>query len=54
LRIFFDRGLKIAIKVQEKVGKLLKDFSAALEASKEMKELKEDVENFAKTFPMPG
>jgi len=51
---FFDRGLKIAVKIQEKVGKLLKDFSAALETSEDMKQLKEEVESFAKGFPMPG
>jgi len=51
---FLDRGMKIAIVVQEKVGKLLKDFTAALETSTEMKALKADVEKFARGFPMPG
>jgi len=51
---FLDRGMKIAIAVQEKVGKLLKDFTAALEKSDEMKALREDVEKFARDFPMPG
>jgi glycine hydroxymethyltransferase len=51
---FLDRGCQIAIKIQETVGKLLKDFVPALEASEELKALKEEVRVFAVKFPMPG
>jgi len=51
---FLDRGVKIAIEVQNKVGKMLKDFTPALETSEEVKNLRRDVEEFAKNFPMPG
>lgn len=51
---FLDRGLKIAVEVQKKVGKLLKDFTPALEASEDVKKLRHEVEEFASRFPMPG
>eukprot|EP01102_Stenamoeba_stenopodia_P005660 TRINITY_DN16404_c0_g1_i1.p1 TRINITY_DN16404_c0_g1~~TRINITY_DN16404_c0_g1_i1.p1 ORF type:complete len:469 (+),score=106.28 TRINITY_DN16404_c0_g1_i1:119-1525(+) len=51
---FLDRGCQIAIKIQEKVGKLLKDFVPALESNEELKALREDVRAFAVKFPMPG
>jgi len=51
---YLDRGVKIAIAIQEKNGKLLKDFMPALESSSELKALKAEVEQFSKGFPMPG
>jgi len=51
---FLDRGLKIALKIQEKQGKMLKDFVAGLDHDEELKQLKADVEEFASKFPMPG
>jgi len=51
---FLDRGLKIAIRIQEKSGKLLKNFILALPDDEEIKKMKEDVEAFSSKFPMPG
>jgi len=44
----------VAIAIQEKAGKQLKDFVVAAEASEEVKAIKADVEAFARSFPMPG
>lgn len=51
---FLDRGVKIAIEIQSKVGKLMKDFTPAVENSEEIKNLRHEVEEFASKFPMPG
>jgi len=51
---FLDRGCNIALAIQSKVGKQLKDFAPALESSEELKQLKKEVESFAKSFPFPG
>lgn len=49
-----DEGIKIAIDIQNRVGKKLADFSAALESSQEVIALREKVNVFARKFPMPG
>jgi len=51
---FLDRGVKIALETQNKVGKKLADFIAALEKSEEVKQLKKEVEEYSKKFPFPG
>jgi len=51
---FLDQGIKLATAIQVKSGKALKDFTAAAEASEEVKSLKKQVEEFAKSFPFPG
>jgi glycine hydroxymethyltransferase len=51
---FLDRGAKIAIDIQNKVGKKLTDFVAALNGNEELKKLSEDVKAFAGKFPLPG
>ena len=51
---FLDRAVKIALVVQETSGKMIKDFVDALEGHKEVAELKKDVREFARSFPMPG
>lgn len=49
------RAVQIALTVQEKAGsKLLKDFLAALEGNPELEQLKSEVHDFARSFPMPG
>jgi len=50
---FLDRTIKIALKVQEKAGKLIKNFFPALEAEEDLKTLKKDVEDFVTKFPLP-
>lgn len=40
--------------MQDAHGKKLQDFVAALPNNAELKALKEEVEAFAKTFPIPG
>jgi len=51
---FLDRSVKIAVEVQKKSGKLLKNFLPKVEKSEELKELKKEVEKWAIKFPMPG
>merc|ERR1712063_207210 len=51
---FLDRTVKIALKVQEKVGKKLKDFEAELPTNAEVKALKQEVNAWANTFGYPG
>lgn len=52
---FLHRTVQIAAEVQEKSGsKLMKDFVAALEGNKEIAQLKKEVIEFARSFPMPG
>lgn len=51
---FLHRACQIALKVQSTSGKLIKDFVSALEVHPEVKVLKSDVEEFARSFPMPG
>ena len=51
---FLHRAAQIALKVQATTGKLIKDFAIALDSNDEVKQLKKDVEAFARSFPMPG
>jgi glycine hydroxymethyltransferase len=51
---FLDRGMKIAIEIQKQSGKMLKDFLAAVVDNAEVKALKQEVEAWASSFPMPG
>lgn len=49
-----DRVVKLALKIQDEVGKKLKDFSRAAEKSEEVATLRAEVIEFSKDFPMPG
>ena len=51
---FLDRACKLSIEIQEKEGKKLNDFVAALEHNGGVKQLAADVEGFATQFPIPG
>merc|ERR1719502_2622211 len=51
---FLDRCCSISLKVQEKVGKKLKDFDAELPNNEDVKNLKKEVEAWASTFGYPG
>ena len=51
---FLHRAVQIALKIQETSGKLLKDFEIAVQASPDVKALKNDVQRFITQFPMPG
>ncbi|XP_074649540.1 serine hydroxymethyltransferase, cytosolic-like [Tubulanus polymorphus] len=55
---FIDRGVLLAIEIQEGCGPLLKDFKAKLSTDEGTKAkiaaLREQVEKFAIDFPMPG
>ncbi|KAJ3130271.1 Serine hydroxymethyltransferase 2 [Nowakowskiella sp. JEL0407] len=51
---FLDRVVKIAKRVQEKSGKMMKEFEKALIGDAEVETLRKEVEAFATTFPMPG
>jgi glycine hydroxymethyltransferase len=51
---FLDRGVKIAVQIQEQTGKKLQDFVEALPKSEALKELAGEVKTFSSKFPMPG
>jgi len=51
---FLHRGVIIALEVQKKVGKNLKDFTAELQVNQDIIKLRNDVEEFSMFFPMPG
>lgn len=48
------RAIQIAISIQSKTGKLMKDFEVGTLSNPEIASLKEEVEAFARQFPMPG
>jgi len=54
IAVYLDRACKIALRIQAKTGRLLKDFVAAAAEDEEVKALKKEVETFARSFPMPG
>ena len=51
---FLDRTVKIALDIQSKHGKLLKDFEPAMAGNADIAALKEEVTKFARSYPMPG
>lgn len=51
---FLDKVVKICVAIQDKVGKKLVDFVAALESNEELKALKKEVEQFSQGFAFPG
>ena len=55
---FLDQGVKIALEAHEETGTSLPDFRAHVmeenSTKKKINRLKEEVENFAKEFPLPG
>ncbi|KAJ3224842.1 Serine hydroxymethyltransferase 2 [Clydaea vesicula] len=51
---FLHQAAQLALRVQSTSGKMLKDFTAALEKDEEVKNLRKEVEKFARSFPMPG
>ncbi len=51
---FLHEALQICIDVQEKSGKAIKDFIAALGGNAAIKDLKSRVKEFARKFNMPG
>jgi glycine hydroxymethyltransferase len=52
---FLHRTVDIAQKVQTACGsKLMKDFVAALDGNQDIAQLKKEVVEFARSFPMPG
>jgi len=51
---YIHRCIQVAIKIQEKTGKLMKDFEPALPGNQDLHHLREEVETFSRKFPMPG
>ena len=51
---FLHRACVLALSIQATSGKMLKDFVANMENNEEVKTLKQEIEAFAKGFPMPG
>ncbi len=51
---FLHEVLQVALKIQEESGPKLKDFITKLHDSSELKAIRERVNKFATTFPMPG
>eukprot|EP00871_Galdieria_phlegrea_P003105 jgi/Galph1/3796/GphlegSOOS_G2503.1 len=51
---FLDRAVKLALAIQQKSGKNIRDFNGALIGNEEVARLKQDVIEFSKKYPMPG
>jgi len=51
---FLDQCVQIAIRLQEKTGKKLKDFEVAIPDDEETKAMKKNVEEWARKFGYPG
>lgn len=51
---FLDRAAKIAVKIQDRVGKQLVDFNKAAIADEELLALGKEVQSFAGKFGIPG
>jgi glycine hydroxymethyltransferase len=51
---FLHRAVQLAIQLQNESGKMLKDFILAIEKNLKVQELKQEVYQFARSFPMPG
>lgn len=51
---FLDRAVNIGLRIQSKTGKKIKDFNPAAEKDEEIVQLRKDVIEFSKKFPMPG
>ncbi|ORZ01092.1 serine hydroxymethyltransferase [Syncephalastrum racemosum] len=52
---YLHRIVSIALRIQDKAGsKLMKDFVAACDGDEEIAQLKKEVVEFARTYPMPG
>jgi len=54
IAMFLDEALTIGLAVQKESGSSLKDFVVALNANPDVKGLRERVNKFATSFPMPG
>ena len=51
---FLERAATIAVRIQKSAGKMLKKFVPAVKSDAEIAALREEVQAFARTFPMPG
>lgn len=51
---FLMKGIEISKRIQEKVGKQLKDFIPAIEDDEEVKKVGDEVKAFASKFSIPG
>lgn len=51
---YLDEAIKISLNIQEKSGKKLKDFIILAELNIDVSTLKKRINNFARTFFMPG
>jgi glycine hydroxymethyltransferase len=54
IALFLHEALQISLKIQEQSGPKLKDYIALLADNEEVKALRQSVNAFATTFPMPG
>lgn len=51
---FLNRAIQISLKIQKRVGKALSTFVEEIEKEEDVKTLRTEVREFAKTFKMPG
>eukprot|EP00298_Acanthocystis_sp_HF-20_P010378 c18824_g1_i1.p1 GENE.c18824_g1_i1~~c18824_g1_i1.p1 ORF type:complete len:480 (+),score=175.01 c18824_g1_i1:44-1441(+) len=51
---FLHKAVQIGLKIQEKSGSQLKDFTKALHNNEDILALRKEVETFSLQFPMPG
>jgi glycine hydroxymethyltransferase len=54
IAMFLHEVLEAALKIQEKSGPKIKDFTVMMETDAELQSIKERVNRFATSFPMPG
>merc|ERR1740116_185435 len=54
IALFLVEAVKLALKIQEKSGPKLKDFTAMLKDDADVAALRKKVNVFATSFPMPG
>ena len=54
IAVFLHEGAQIAVEIQEKSGKAMNAFMKGCEGNEKILKLREKVEAFAITFPMPG
>lgn len=51
---YLVKAVKISLRIQEKAGKKLTDFTAALESDEELAGLGKEVSAWARKFSIPG
>ena len=54
IAVFLDRAVQISLRIQKEAGNKMADFTPAAESDAEVAELRAEVIEFSRSFPMPG